>query len=100
MFNKVLVKLDEKKEERTPGGIIIPDTSQEVRSDEKTLIGTVVSVGEGAPSSEGGLLPMSVKVGDRVIVNKFAGSKVEDNLRLYDETNDIICVLENTDESN
>ncbi len=60
------------QEETTPGGIIIPETARE-----KSLRGEVVSVGQGAPDKKGVRRAPDVKKGDRVLFDRWAGSKVE-----------------------
>ena len=61
-------------EEKTAGGIIIPDTAKEKPSE-----GEVVAVGEGARKDSGELIPMSVKAGDRVLFGKWSGTEVKLN---------------------
>lgn len=69
--DRVLVKaLD--TEERTKGGIIIPDTAKE-----KPTQGKVVAVGPGARDDSGKVLPMGVKVGDKVLYGKWSGTEVK-----------------------
>jgi len=60
------------QEEKTAGGIIIPDTAKE-----KPAEGEVVAVGPGARSEDGKLHPLDVKVGDRVLFGKWSGSEVK-----------------------
>jgi chaperonin GroES len=88
--DRVIVKrIDE--EEKTKGGIIIPDTAKE-----KPQQGKVVAVGKGKVSEEGKVTPLDVKVGDRVLFGKYAGSEVkldgEEHLILRED--DILGVLE------
>ncbi|RTK92806.1 MAG: co-chaperone GroES [Rickettsiales bacterium] len=61
-------------EEKTTGGIIIPDTAQE-----KPLQGEVVAVGSGARDKDGKIIPMEVKVGDVVMYGKWGGTEVKLN---------------------
>jgi chaperonin GroES len=69
--DRVLVRrLDQ--EEKTAGGIIIPDTAKE-----KPQEGEVVAVGPGTRGEDGTLHPLGVKVGDRVLFGKYAGSDVK-----------------------
>ena len=69
--DKVLVKrLSE--DEKTKGGIIIPDTAKE-----KPMQGTVVSVGVGKKTDDGKRIPMSLKQGDRVLFGKYAGTEIK-----------------------
>lgn len=58
-------------EEKTKGGIILPDTAKE-----KPVIGEVVAVGPGKISDEGKLLAPEVKVGDKVLYGKYSGTEV------------------------
>jgi chaperonin GroES len=61
-----------KPEEKTTGGIIIPDTAKE-----KPMQGEVVAVGTGARGENGTVYPLEVKVGDRVLYGKWAGTEVK-----------------------
>ncbi len=61
-----------KREEKTTGGIYLPDSAKE-----KPMEGTVVSVGKGARDTQGNLIPMELKAGDRVIFGKWAGTEVK-----------------------
>jgi chaperonin GroES len=70
--DKVVVKRLEEIEEKTPGGIIIPDTAKE-----KPQIGEVVAVGKGKILQDGKVIPPEVKVGDRVLFAKYAGTEVK-----------------------
>jgi chaperonin GroES len=58
-------------EEKTKGGIILPDTAKE-----KPVIGEVVAVGPGRKSDDGNLIAMEVKVGDKVLYGKYSGTEV------------------------
>jgi chaperonin GroES len=60
------------QEEKTKGGIIIPDTAKE-----KPLEATVVAVGNGKTLKNGKVLPMTVKPGDRVLIGKYSGTEVK-----------------------
>jgi chaperonin GroES len=71
LHDRVLVRtLD--GEEKTAGGIIIPDTAKEKPSE-----GKVIAVGPGAKSEDGKILPMDVKVGDFVLFGKWSGTEVK-----------------------
>ena len=70
--DKVVVKRLEEVEEKTPGGIIIPDTAKE-----KPQIGEVVAVGKGKILQDGKVIPPEVKVGDKVLFAKYAGTEVK-----------------------
>ena len=69
--DRVLVKRIEKRDE-IRGGIIIPDTAKE-----KPQEAAVVAIGAGRLDDNGNRLPMSVKVGDRVLIGKFAGTDIK-----------------------
>ena len=73
LHDRVLVRRIE-AEEKTAGGIIIPDTAKEKPSE-----GEIVAVGEGARKDSGELIPMSVKAGDRVLFGKWSGTEVKLN---------------------
>jgi len=60
-----------KAEEKTKGGIILPDTAQE-----KPIEGTVVAVGAGRITDEGKEITMNVKVGDKVLYGKYSGTEI------------------------
>jgi chaperonin GroES len=71
LHDRVLVRRIE-GEEKTKGGLIIPDTAKEKPSE-----GEVISVGEGARKDSGELIPMSVKAGDRILFGKWSGTEVK-----------------------
>ena len=58
-------------EEKTKGGIILPDTAKE-----KPVVGEVVAAGPGRKADDGKLVPMEVKVGDKVLYGKYTGTEV------------------------
>ena len=58
-------------EEKTKGGIILPDTAKE-----KPVIGEIVAVGPGKVSDDGKKIPMELKVGDKVLYGKYSGTEV------------------------
>jgi chaperonin GroES len=71
LHDRVVVRrLDE--EERTPGGVIIPDTAKE-----KPMQGEVLAVGPGARDEDGKRIAMDVKVGDTVLFGKWSGTEVK-----------------------
>jgi len=87
--DRVLVKpLD--AEEKTKGGIILPDTAKE-----KPQEGKVVSVGKGKLSDEGKLVALEVKTGDKVLYGKYSGTEIklngEDHLIVREE--DILAIV-------
>ncbi|MFM5907535.1 MAG: co-chaperone GroES [Novosphingobium sp.] len=71
LHDRVLVRRVE-AEEKTAGGIIIPDNAKE-----KPAEGEVVSVGSGARAENGTVTPMDVKAGDRVLFGKWSGTEVK-----------------------
>jgi chaperonin GroES len=88
--DRVIVKrVDE--EEKTKGGIIIPDTAKE-----KPQEGKVVAVGKGKVDDDGKLRPLDVKAGDRILFGKYAGTEIkldgEEHLILRED--DILGVIE------
>lgn len=90
LHDKVLVKrVDE--EEKTSGGIIIPDTAKEKPSE-----GIVEAVGNGFRAEDGKIIPMSVKAGDRVLFGKWAGTEIKINgeSRLIIKESDILAIVE------
>ncbi len=70
LADRVVVK-PSAAEERTKGGIIVPDTAKE-----KPVWGEVIAVGPGKTSDEGKLIAPEVKVGDRVLYGKYSGTEV------------------------
>ena len=62
------------QEEKTLGGIIIPDTAKE-----KPMQGKVIAVGKGAKNKDGNIIPLDVKVGDKVLYGKWGGTEVKVN---------------------
>ena len=78
-------------EERTSGGIIIPDTAKE-----KPMEGEIIAVGPGARNEQGQLVPPDVKAGDRILFGKWSGTEVRiegEELLIMKET-DIMGVIE------
>ena len=71
LHDRVLVRRVE-SDEKTPGGIIIPDTAQE-----KPMEGEVVEVGSGARDESGKLVPLDVKKGDKILFGKWSGTEVK-----------------------
>ena len=92
LHDRVVVRRIE-EDERTKGGIIIPDTAKE-----KPQQGEVVAVGPGARDEKGVLQPLEVKAGDRVLFGKWSGSevKIDDEELLIMKESDILGVLEGT----
>ena len=71
LHDRVLVRRVD-SDEKTPGGIIIPDTAQE-----KPMEGEVIEVGSGARDENGKLVPLDVKKGDKVLFGKWSGTEVK-----------------------
>ncbi|ASC69709.1 10 kDa chaperonin [Halomicronema hongdechloris C2206] len=87
--DRVLVKVSE-SEEKTAGGILLPDTAKE-----KPQVGEVTAVGPGKRSDDGSRQAMEVKVGDKVLYSKYAGTDVKignDDFVLLSEK-DILATL-------
>ena len=89
LHDRVLVKSLE-SEEKTAGGIIIPDTAKE-----KPQEGKVVAVGPGAKSEDGKITPMDVKVGDQILFGKWSGTEVKIDGKEYSimKESDIMGVI-------
>jgi len=90
LHDRVLIRRVE-SEEKTAGGIIIPDTAKE-----KPMEGEVVAAGPGARGADGKLQPMELKAGDRVIFGKWSGTEVKldgEELIIMKES-DIMGVIE------
>ena len=89
LHDRVLVRRIE-AEEKTAGGIIIPDSAKEKPSE-----GEIVSVGEGARDEAGNRIALDVKSGDRVLFGKWSGTEVKvggEDLLIMKES-DILCVI-------
>ncbi len=89
LSDRVVVKRME-EEKTTAGGIVLPDSAKE-----KPAKGEILAVGEGKRADNGNIMPMSVKVGDKVLFGKYAGQEVkvdgEDVLIMRED--DIIAIL-------
>jgi chaperonin GroES len=90
LHDRVLIRRVE-GEEKTAGGIIIPDTAKE-----KPMEGEVVAAGPGARGDDGKLQPMDVKAGDRVLFGKWSGTevKLEGEELIIMKESDIMGVLD------
>jgi len=88
--DRIIVKRLE-GEEKSKGGIIIPDTAKE-----KPQEGKVIAVGKGKVTEDGKLQPMDVKKGDRILFSKYAGTEVniEGEEHLIIREDDVLGVLE------
>ncbi|ABQ28449.1 co-chaperone GroES [Geotalea uraniireducens] len=90
MQDRIIVKRVE-EETKTAGGIFIPETAKE-----KPMEGEVVAVGNGKRTEDGKVLPLDVKVGDKVLFGKYSGTeiKVEGQDFLIMREDDILGVIE------
>ena len=88
--DRVIVKRV-KEEEKTKGGIIIPDTAKE-----KPVEGKVVAVGAGKVLESGKRVPLEVKKGDRVLFGKYAGTevKIDGEEHIIMREDDIVAIVE------
>jgi chaperonin GroES len=91
LHDRVLVRRVE-EEEKTAGGIIIPDTAKE-----KPMEGEVIAVGQGARNEKGEIVALDVKAGDRILFGKWSGTEVKidgEDLLIMKES-DILGIIEN-----
>lgn len=88
--DRILVKRVE-EEEKTKGGIIIPDTAKE-----KPAEGKVEAVGNGKLGDDGKRIPLEIKKGDRILFGKYSGTevKIEDKEYLIMREDDVLGVIE------
>lgn len=89
LSDRVVVRRME-EEKTTAGGIVLPDSAKE-----KPAKGEILAVGEGKRADNGNVVPMSVKVGDKVLFGKYAGQevKVDGQEVLVMREDDIIAIL-------
>jgi len=90
LHDRVVVRRVE-SEERTSGGIIIPDTAKE-----KPQEGEIIAVGPGARDEAGKLIPLDVKAGDRILFGKWSGTEVKidgEDLLIMKES-DVMGIIE------
>jgi chaperonin GroES len=91
LHDRLIVRRLEEQEQRSAGGIIIPDTAKE-----KPQEGKVLAVGAGKKNEDGKRTPLDVKAGDRILFGKYSGSDIkidgEEHLILREE--DVLAVLE------
>jgi chaperonin GroES len=71
LHDRILIKRTA-AEEKTPGGLIIPDAAKE-----KPVEAVVIAVGSGKRDKDGNLIPLDVKAGDRVLFSKYSGSEIK-----------------------
>jgi chaperonin GroES len=91
LADRVIVKPSESAENKTAGGIIIPDTAKE-----KPQEGKIMAVGPGRTDENGKIIPMNVKVGEKVLYSKYGGSelKYEGVDYLIMSESDILAVIQ------
>jgi chaperonin GroES len=90
LHDQIIVKRME-EEQKTKGGIIIPDTAKE-----KPVEGIVVAVGAGRAKKDGSKRPLEVRAGDRILFARYAGTevKVEGEEHLMMKEDDVLAVIE------
>jgi chaperonin GroES len=90
LHDRVVVKRIE-QEDKTKGGIIIPDTAKE-----KPQEGEVIAVGPGARNEDGQIVPLDVKAGDRVLFGKWSGTevKIDGEELLIMKESDLLGIIE------
>ncbi len=90
LADRVVIEPLDDEAEKSPGGIIIPDTAKE-----KPQQGNVVAVGPGRTTDDGTLVKLDVKNGDRVVYSKYAGTEYTDNGTEYliVRESDILAVI-------
>ena len=91
LADRLIVKRLDDQEQKSAGGIIIPDTAKE-----KPQEGKVVAVGRGKLNEDGKVIPLDVKAGDRILFGKYSGSEIkidgEEHLILREE--DVLGIVE------
>ena len=84
LHDRLIVKRIEEQEQKSAGGIIIPDSAKE-----KPQEGKVIAVGKGKVNDDGKVVPLDVKAGDRILFGKYSGSEIkidgEEHLILREE---------------
>jgi chaperonin GroES len=90
LHDRVIVKRLE-EQEKTKGGIIIPDSAKE-----KPIEGKIIAVGSGKVTENGKRIPLQVKEGDRILFGKYSGTdiKIEGEEHLIMREDDIIAIVE------
>lgn len=86
--DRILVRREELTEDKTAGGIIIPDATKE-----KPQIGEVLAFGRGRMTNDGKILPVAIKAGEKVFFSKYSGVEVSDSLIVLRE-DEVIGILE------
>jgi chaperonin GroES len=72
LYDRIVVKRIETQDEKTAGGLIIPDSAKE-----KPQEGEVVAIGKGKRLEDGKVVPLDVQVGDRILFGKYSGSEIK-----------------------
>ncbi|MCL4784100.1 MAG: co-chaperone GroES [Bryobacterales bacterium] len=72
LYDRIVVKRVEETESKSAGGLIIPDSAKE-----KPQEGKVVAVGNGKKTEDGKVIPLDVKVGDKILFGKYSGSDIK-----------------------
>jgi chaperonin GroES len=93
LYDRIVVKRLDDETDKTAGGLFIPDSAKE-----KPQQGEVVAVGQGKRNDEGKLIPLDVKVGDRILFGKYSGSDVpktygDDHMIMRED--EVLGVIEN-----
>lgn len=96
LYDRIMVKRIEDSAEKTASGLFIPDSAKE-----KPQEGEVVAVGQGKRGDDGKLLPLDVKVGDRILFGKYSGSdiKIDGSEYMIMREDEILGVLEGASNS-
>ena len=91
LHDRLIVKRIEEQEQKSAGGIIIPDSAKE-----KPQEGKVLAVGTGKKNEDGKVIPLDVKTGDRILFGKYSGSeiKVEGEECLILREDEVLGVIE------
>ncbi|MGC2310934.1 MAG: co-chaperone GroES [Candidatus Babeliaceae bacterium] len=88
--DRILVQLLENQEEKTAGGLFIPDTARE----RKAQMGKVIAVGAGRVTPEGKVLPLAVKIDDVVLFGKYSGTETDQKDLMFVRSDDILGIVE------
>ena len=91
LYDRIVVKRLDEEADKTASGLFIPDSAKE-----KPQIGEVMAVGQGKRTEDGKLIPLDVKVGDRILFGKYSGAdtKIEGQEYLILREDEILGVLE------
>jgi chaperonin GroES len=93
LYDRIVVKRIDEQEEKSIGGIIIPDSAKE-----KPQEGEVVAVGKGKRLEDGKVVPLDVQVGDRILFGKYSGSdiKLDGNEYMIMREDEVLGILDST----